>query len=76
MRYVDFDGKEIAPGIFVIGDIRWHEKDSEWRCLANVNGDLALVAVRVTECDHVWTDMRNEVITSGEWCRKCSAVRP
>lgn len=28
-----------------------------------------------TECDHEWVDARNEVVTSGEWCRKCNAVR-
>ena len=26
-------------------------------------------------CDHDWKDARNEVVTSGEWCQKCKAVR-
>lgn len=27
------------------------------------------------ECQHEWIDARNNVISSGEWCRKCSLVR-
>jgi len=26
-------------------------------------------------CDHEWTDLTNEVIQSGQLCRKCNAVR-
>ena len=29
----------------------------------------------VAECQHEWADARNNVISSGEWCRKCSLVR-
>lgn len=27
------------------------------------------------DCEHDWTDARNEVIQSGEWCPKCGSVR-
>lgn len=27
-------------------------------------------------CDHEWVSMKNEVITSGEICLKCNAIRP
>lgn len=27
-------------------------------------------------CEHEWVDARNEVITSGQFCTKCHAVRP
>lgn len=27
------------------------------------------------ECEHDWVDARNEVVTTGEWCRKCFAIR-
>lgn len=27
-------------------------------------------------CGHAWVDARNEIIVSGEWCRKCGAIRP
>lgn len=30
----------------------------------------------LSPCPHEWTDMRNEIITDGEWCQKCNAVRP
>ena len=27
-------------------------------------------------CEHEWVDMTNEVIQSGEMCRKCNMIRP
>ena len=27
------------------------------------------------ECDHDWVDARNAVVRSGEWCRKCNAIK-
>jgi hypothetical protein len=35
----------------------------------------ALVAVSADDCEHEWVDMRNEVVESGEWCRKCNTIR-
>jgi hypothetical protein len=34
-----------------------------------------LVVVPVERCAHEWIDIRNEVVQSGEICRKCFAVR-
>ena len=57
-----FDGKEISPGIFIIGDVHYYDspykyKDGdsqlvlphicgEWRCLADVCGMLCVISVR------------------------------
>jgi hypothetical protein len=58
-----FDGKEIKPGIFVIGDIHYYptpykEETNQlylpyicgsWRCLANVYGCLCVIELKVDE---------------------------
>lgn len=27
------------------------------------------------DCDHKWIDVRNEIVESGEWCRKCNTIK-
>ena len=43
--------------------------------VAKEDVEILLAALENSLCDHEWVDMRNEVIESGEWCRKCSAIR-
>ena len=40
-----------------------------------IPGGLLPVRRLVVECSHEWVDGRNEIIQSGEFCRKCLAVR-
>lgn len=47
---------------------------SEWE-KSFVYKELARVRGEEKTCDHDWVDARNEAITSGQWCRKCNAVR-
>lgn len=41
------DGREIYPGVRLIGVPTWDEQHREWRCLANCYGALALVALSI-----------------------------
>lgn len=43
-----FDGREIQPGIILIGEPTPAEGNNKLRCLANVFGMLALVELSVT----------------------------
>jgi len=43
-----FDGKEIRPGIFIMGDI-WFDFDLQaWCALSNCLGALAIIELKVT----------------------------
>ena len=42
------DGKEISPGIFLIGEPSPVDGTDKLRCLANVGGMLALVELTLT----------------------------
>lgn len=48
------------------GDLQHNFPEIAWR-------ELAAALQRF--CDHEWIDMRNEAVESGEWCRKCNAIR-
>ena len=41
------DGKEISPGIFGIGPLSWNAEAKQWRTLADVNGTLCLIEVKL-----------------------------
>lgn len=43
-----YDGKEVAPGVFIIGAIAWNNKLQRWCALADVSGCLAVIELRVT----------------------------
>lgn len=36
---------------------------------------LIRLAEEVRNCEHDWLDVRNEIVKSGEMCRKCRRVR-
>ena len=40
-----------------------------------IRGAQAVVALFEEGCDHEWVDARNEVVSGGEVCLKCHAVR-
>ena len=42
------DGKEISPGIFLIGEPSPVDGTDKLRCLADVGGQLALVELKLT----------------------------
>lgn len=46
-----YDGKEIAPGVFVLGDIHWNEEAQQFRCLVSCSYGLCLAAVRARRTD-------------------------
>jgi hypothetical protein len=39
------------------------------------SGATVRVTIEVLECAHNWVDARNKVISSGEVCLKCGAIR-
>ncbi|HXN71485.1 MAG TPA: hypothetical protein VN861_02915 [Candidatus Acidoferrales bacterium] len=41
------DGKEIRPGVYLIGDPGWCEESGKWRCLVSIEGMLALAELSV-----------------------------
>ncbi len=41
------DGKEISPGVWLIGEPAPIEGTDKMRCLANVGGSLCLVELRI-----------------------------
>jgi hypothetical protein len=41
------DGIEIRPSVFLIGKPGYHVPSRTWRCLANVEGMLALVELSI-----------------------------
>jgi hypothetical protein len=43
-----YDGKEIAPNVFIIGTVAWNNELQRWCALADVCGALALIELRVT----------------------------
>lgn len=47
MSLPKMEGVEISPGIFLIGEPRPIEGTSKLRCLANVNGSLAMVELNI-----------------------------
>jgi len=64
---LEAENKRLRSALTMIREITgqdsvFHEADS---ALAGQGG----------ECEHDWIDARNEVTASGEWCRKCNAIR-
>lgn len=58
--------------------LRWqfaHNDLPQIRRVAEMVLRAALEVEKAGECDHEWIDVRNEAVTSGEWCRKCNAIR-
>ena len=45
---MECDGKELKPGVTLIGTPSYNEEAKEWRCLANVDGMLCVVALTLT----------------------------
>jgi hypothetical protein len=44
---ISVEGRELGPDVFGIGNIQWHPEMARWQCLANVNGCLCLIELRV-----------------------------
>ena len=49
---LNIDGRELAPNVHAIGVLHWNTDAARWQCLANVNGCLCVVEVKVTEDSH------------------------
>lgn len=41
-------GKEIGPGIWGVGNVSWHPESGDWRGMADINGALCVVTLKVT----------------------------
>lgn len=44
----DVQGRELSPGIWGIGTVSWHPASGSWRALADVNGALCVITLKVT----------------------------
>jgi hypothetical protein len=60
-KLTEFDGHIFECGIQIIGNITYYGPEKGWRCLANVNGCLAVIQVRVYRKD---TDGYNSLATA------------
>ena len=43
-----YDGKEIFPGVWIMGEITWNNELQRWTALAQVGEQLAVVELRIT----------------------------
>lgn len=44
---MDIDGRQLSKNIFAIGKVVWNATAGRWQCLANVEGMLCLVEVKI-----------------------------
>lgn len=52
---------------------RWYVTKDDALC--GMTAVLRRCQEQAVPCVHHWVDIRNEIIQSGEWCRKCNVVR-
>ena len=69
--------REHSQGVVIQVDTRWYVSNGKYlNPLTDKPVRVVAVEPLIEICEHEWIKLRNEVITSGEICTKCKAIRP